>query len=436
MKLAKDSIITLSARLLTVVFNLFILMVTTRILGSEGRGVYALVVLVVTVLRNVSGLGIEFGNVFFMGKKRIPEDRLVSNSFCFSVVLGLFTIFIFFVLIQFFNLSIVQDIPRDLLIISISILPFFLFSVFASYIFLGRKNIFIYNLLQVAHPGVFCIELIYVMLFHTLYINNIFYFWASAHILTGFIAVSFFMGKAPIRFRFFTSEAKRTVAYGLKGYISSLINFLNYRFDFFMINRFLTLTQVGYYSIAVVMAEVLLHVPYTAGTVILSKVSNVSESEANIISPKMSRHVFFLLLLTTFVYSLSATIVFPILFSDQFNAALKPFYLLLPGIIALGSSKVILNDLAGRGMIIINMYVTGITFILQIGLNLLLIPSMGISGASVASSITYILSTCILVILFIRIAKTDIRTLFIINKEDLKVYGDLWKIVYYRIRKL
>ena len=117
MKLAKDSIITLSTRLLIVVFNLFILMVTTRILGSEGRGIYAMVILVVTVLRNFSGLGIEIGNVYFMGKNRIPAEKLAANSLCFSLGLGFVTIFVFFILTDFFDTSIVDGFHEAIAVI-------------------------------------------------------------------------------------------------------------------------------------------------------------------------------------------------------------------------------------------------------------------------------------------------------------------------------
>ena len=75
---------------------------------------------------------------------------------------------------------------------------------------------------------------------------------------------------------------------------------------------------------------------------------------------------------------------------------------LLPGVVLLGAGKVLTNDIAGRGYPHYNSIVAGLTLVITVALDLLLIPRMGILGAALASSAAYS-STFLLSMMFYRI---------------------------------
>ena len=69
--------------------------------------------------------------------------------------------------------------------------------------------------------------------------------------------------------------------------------------------------------------------------------------------------------------------------------ALVPLWLLLPGIVFMAAAKVISSYLSGIGKPIYTTYIAGGAVIVTVALDLLLIPPYGISGAAIASTITY-----------------------------------------------
>ena len=69
--------------------------------------------------------------------------------------------------------------------------------------------------------------------------------------------------------------------------------------------------------------------------------------------------------------------------------ALHPLWLLLPGIVSLTAVRVIASYLSGIGKPIYSTYTAAGAVILTVGLDLVLIPRYGISGAAAASSIVY-----------------------------------------------
>jgi len=413
-------------------FALVVLVVTTRVLGSEGRGIYSMVVLVVTVLKMASGLGIDVGNIYFAGRDRIELHRLVSNSMVFSVGLGSIAIVLFLVLLKCNLLGFLGNVPQNLLIVSIWALPFYLVSTFIRSLFLGKNYVLNYNLIVLAHPAIFSIVLVILLYFMRMDLSYVFCSSVTIHAVIGIGSVLVFRNYSLIQFRFFPDTARKTASYGLKAYLANIIQFLNYRFDFFLVNRFLDLKQVGYYSISVAMAEFLLHIPYAVGTVLFPKVSNSTAEEANRYTPIVYRHVFFLIIVSSVIFSLLAKTLFPFLFSEKFNVALTPFFLLLPGVVTLGMSRVIANDLAGRGKPIYNAYIAGITLVLNTALNIFLIPRWGIQGAAIASSITYSLSSIVLTVIFVNITRTSLKDLFLIRKSDLHFYRNFWNVVVHR----
>jgi O-antigen/teichoic acid export membrane protein len=79
-----------------------------------------------------------------------------------------------------------------------------------------------------------------------------------------------------------------------------------------------------------------------------------------------------------------------IVYSPEFASAYGPMLVLLPGVVLLGSGKILTNEIAGRGYPQYNSIASGVSLVLTIGLDLLLIPRLGVLGAAVASSVAYV----------------------------------------------
>jgi len=76
------------------------------------------------------------------------------------------------------------------------------------------------------------------------------------------------------------------------------------------------------------------------------------------------------------------------LYGSAFQPATAAFVWLLPGIVLLSVSSLLMNYLASIGMPPIVMYSSGIAAIANVALNLKLIPSLGIQGASISMTVS------------------------------------------------
>ena len=92
-------------------------------------------------------------------------------------------------------------------------------------------------------------------------------------------------------------------------------------------------------------------------------------------------------------------------FSSAFLGAYIPLLVLLPGVVLLGSCKVLANDIGGRGFPHYNSINSGLSFVATVIFDLLLIPKMGVVGAALASTLSYILGFVLAVIFYISVAR-------------------------------
>ena len=228
-----------------------------------------------------------------------------------------------------------------------------------------------------------------------------------------------------ITFSFNQRLLKDSTKYGLKAYFGNLTQFLNYRLDMLLVAAFLTPASVGFYSIAVGIAERLWMLPGAIATVLFPRISSLKDEEANNLTPRIVRHTFLVIFVIALILALIAAPLIKILFGSVFLPSVMPLIILLPGIIALGGCKILTADLAGRGKPQFGTYAAFVSLAVNIPLNLWLIPKWGISGAALASSVAYITATLIVIAAFVKISNTSWMVIFLFKKYDLQDYKNL-----------
>ena len=83
----------------------------------------------------------------------------------------------------------------------------------------------------------------------------------------------------------------------------------------------------------------------------------------------------------------ASPVLIRILFGAAFDAASVPLLLLMPGIVAASSTRVIGSYLFSQGRVISNTYATFIALGVTLALDLVFIPTLKVEGARIASSI-------------------------------------------------
>lgn len=424
-KFLKNSAITLVTEILVLVSGFATMVIIARMLGPEGKGLYSLIILIPGTIVVFSGFGIESANVYFTGNKKYKAGEAAFNSLAISIVFGvLLAIFFGFILgPDFFKRYVsLGAAPSFYILSAILLIPFLLFLGFFRNIIRGEERMKEYNisrsldnLLQLA------LLIILAFVFHLRLAAAVYSFIFSI-IFSAIFAFYFVYRKNEFIFSFNPRLIKDFFIYGIKVYLANIVSFLSYRFDIFLVAFFLDPLSVGLYSISVAIAERMLIMPGTLATVLFPRISACCDDEANRLTPKVSRHTVFFMIIASLAAFFIAKPFIAIFFGENFAPAVEPLLFLLPGIIAFGIGGVLAADLSGRGRPEFAIYSASTCLVSNIVLNIFLIPRFGINGAAISSSIAYWLDTLIIIFAFLKISKRPLSEFLIIKKEDLKDY--------------
>lgn len=394
---------TFTVQILSLLLSTLNAAVVARLLGTSGKGILALTVLAPNVLALFLSGGISLANVYYTGQRRFDIATLSANAVAFTLMATLLGVALSTVL-YFSGLlaTILPGVPPGLLALSLLGLPFNLLSSYFTGILQGMqliRQINLVSLLQRASMVAFSLIMVAGLQWGltgavlAVLVASI----VALALLTGMLA----RRGAAFRPRWNKLVMKTTLKFGLRGYVGNVLQFFNYRLDLFLVNFFLGPSSVGIYTVAVAMAEMLWYLPNAVGFVIFPKAANTPAAAMNRFTPR----VFRLTLALTTAGAVGLAIIgkpfIEIVYSPAFASAYGPMLALLPGVVLLGGGKVLTNEIAGRGYPQYNSIASGASLVLTIGLDLLLIPSLGVMGAAIASSVAYV-AIFILALVFYR----------------------------------
>ncbi len=418
----KDSLGVFSTRILLILVGIVGGIIIARMLGPTNKGILAIVVLVPTILVSIGHLGIGQASLYFIGKKKFDFQSILSNALALSIILGILLIVLSLSVILLLRNSIFLGVNFLFIALALFTIPFLLFIKFTDFILMGRQMILKRNLLHITNGIMGFIGIVLFVLVLRLGIKG-----ALISTLVGLLVGTLYglynikqIARVKLHFNF--ALFKDSVSYGIKPYLALIVLSLNYKFDIFLIKYFLTDTDVGYYSLAVSIAEKLWFLPSAIGIVTFSRIATLDVSEANKLTPRVCRNALLISFLTAILLLATARLFIPILYGKAFVPSINPFMVLLPGVIAMTIHKVLHSDLVGRGRPEISVYVFSGALILNILLNLYLIPRIGIIGAALSSAISYSSGALTLAFIFSRISAVALHKILIPRWEDLRNY--------------
>ncbi|TYL38950.1 polysaccharide biosynthesis protein [Natronococcus pandeyae] len=185
---------------------------------------------------------------------------------------------------------------------------------------------------------------------------------------------------------------------GIVGYLGSTIVFflfLNslYHVDVILLQYWTTDETVGYYKGALSIAEFLWLAPTAVQLVLLQRISNLwASGDLEAIqrqAGRATRYVFLFTALLAVGVAALATEFVPLYLGSAFEPSITPLLLLLPGVLGFAVARPTLAINQGRRSLRPLLVATGGCSLVNLALNLALIPAYGMAGAAVATSIGY-----------------------------------------------
>lgn len=227
-----------------------------------------------------------------------------------------------------------------------------------------------------------------------------------------------------------------TVLFGIRGQAGTLASFFSYRLDVFVVNYFLDASQVGLYSLGVIISEALWQLPAIVAMALFPRTARTVGAAADNFTCMILRQVSLITIAAALLIALASPIAIPLIFGARFAPSIAVVWWILPGTVALSLGKVVAADLTGRGLVNHLPVSAVIGLILTLVLDFLLIPRLGIQGAAAASSVAYLGSGVYLLAVIHRTLKTSWKSLLLPSFAELQGYGRFWMLFRARFRPL
>ncbi|MEW5906995.1 MAG: oligosaccharide flippase family protein [Elusimicrobiota bacterium] len=399
---------------------------TARGLGPDGRGLYAIALLFPSFLSSMLPLGLNFANLYLVNREGAPPGRLAFNTIAYSASSGL----LFTLGLVMFSASLSASFAggegRGLIALAAAaLIPSMLFEN-VYYLLLGRRDIKGMTAMNLARAAA------YAALLGGMFIFPGFTPGKAVMAYLGGLGAGLILGFARLKKNGFLSDFRpsRThfgaaLGYGIRQHPSSVLQFLTYRTDLFIVGAFLPASEAGLYAAAVVIAELLWQLPAAAAQVLFPKVAASSEKESGEFTPQVVRHVLLISGVSAAGLFLAAGYAVTLLYGTEFSGAALPLRILLPGAVLMGLSKMLGSDIAARGRPGTVSMASAASFITAAWFGIALTPLFGLPGAALATSAAYAVNSAVMTLSFLRISGKKAADIFVFKKEDLSVYRGL-----------
>jgi O-antigen/teichoic acid export membrane protein len=411
------------SKILVIVFGLCYNIIIARFLGPELNGTIATLLVYPTLFMTIGSLGIRQSTAYFVGKGVFDEEsikRAVVQLWYLSSILSIFSSFL---LIKYFSNS---GESFWLVCLAIFPIPFALFNTYNSGLHLGKNEIKKFNQVNWLPPF---FKLVAAIIFIIGLSYSIYGALAAAAIAPLVMSIIMlvrnnFISGFSLVFDF--KVFKSLLSLGLTYAFALLIINLNYKIDVIFLDKLSSSYETGIYSKGVSLIEYLWQIPMLLSTIVFARsASSKNNDDFSLKVIQLLRVSFIFVGILSVVLAVCSEIIIELLYGASFRPSSTVLVYLLPGVVLLTIFKVLNMDMAGRGKPWISLYAMFPALIVNVALNFFLIPSMGASGAAIASTISYSVSAILFIMIYANTVGISIKQIVSFKTSDFNFMGKI-----------
>jgi O-antigen/teichoic acid export membrane protein len=425
--LVRSATFTLASRLFVFGLSLVAGVILARTLGPYGRGIYALALVAPSALTLVANLGISQALTYHLARKTYRVEQLIGQAIALAVILGGVAALLLVAIMAVAGKWILPGVALNLVLIAAASIPLALFFYFSLSFEQGLEKFIGFNALYLVNAAALVLLLIPLFLSR----GNVTFAvtaWSLSWIPTAAVGLFLFSRAGRLNIRLDLQVAKPLLRFGIVGYLGFMTNYLNFRLDTFLVNIFANPTQVGFYAVAVGLAEIIWYVSSAAATVLAPRVASADAATSEITTGRVSRVVFATSLLGALALAVVAPLLIRILFGSVFSPSVAAVWLLLPGIVTLSVSRVLASYLLGRNRLKVDFFASLAGLAMTLVLDLTLIPRYGFAGAAIASSVAYTTTMLVNMAWVVRNSHLTVRSLLVPTWADMRSLLQYWPV--------
>jgi O-antigen/teichoic acid export membrane protein len=402
---------TIWTKIFSAILALGILIITTQYLGADGRGLVSLIYSSIGIIGIFAGFVGGPAVIYLAAKEKMQYLLLPIYSWIlFVAIIGSALAWILQIVPVFYIPFIaVLAITSSIYVVNL-------------YIIVGHQKVRTNNVIYMLQ---WAINLATLVLFFSVLNQANVEFVAIALLISNIFGLAFTfheMRKISGTVQFDWSEEvkviKSLVSLSFFAQAAAVMYYLYNRLGIFLLNIFAALFAVGIYSVGVNISDFIILASQSIALVEYSRISNSTDREyARNITIRLSKFGFLITLGITLLLLLLPDWVFTLVFGRDFASVHGVLLTMAPGIVVFGAGIIIFNYFAGIGRNRVNAGAAVVGLIVNVLFCYLLIPLYGSMGAGIASSISFIVMSSVLIIVFLDETNTRFKELFIRSSD-------------------
>jgi O-antigen/teichoic acid export membrane protein len=222
---------------------------------------------------------------------------------------------------------------------------------------------------------------------------------------------------------------KSLLNFGSNIAVGNLIERVNLRADYFMVQYLCNPNDLAIYGIAVSASEVMNFVASSITNVIFKRIAASEEKESVRFTSKIFRITATGSVIAAILAVLAFHILIPILYGTRYRSAIEPFEILVFGVAFYGLWTILAmyftNQLSRPRLPI---YLDIVSILVNVSICFFLIPKVGIVGAAIGSAVSYMVECLLAIFLFRMYTKASVLDLLWMNRED-------WNMMFGMVRR-
>ncbi len=359
-------------------------MLAARLLGPGGRGELAIVTLWPIALATLGNLGINQAVAFFTAQQPERRNAVFTASLVVAVAQGALLMAFGYLLLPFLLREHAPEVlqwARGFLLF----IPLIFLSGYPLNLLQGAMHLDAYNLSRIFTAAWYALVLVALFLLRRPEVGAIVTWQLAGYAASAVLNLWLAHRLLHARWHWDVSVFRPILSYGAKTQLGGITYYLNQRLDQLVMSVWLTPEALGYYVVAVALANPLTIIPSAIGIVTLPAAAREAGTAAHAVIRRSLRTVLLLGTAGAAALFLLAPYLLPLFFGEAFRPAIDACRVLVVAMIPLGLSLVLYESLRGLNHPLAPAFAEGIGIVATIALLALLLPRYGILGAAFAS---------------------------------------------------
>lgn len=398
--------------------NFLIVILTAKHLGAAARGEISLVILSVSIVALFQAIVGGPSLTYYSATNSLKKLLMIATSW--SLIIGVLVSF----LLGIFNL-IAWDLVGVLLLISLTQGVVLIYQS----ILIGRQKIVLYNMLEFIRSA-FLLLIISVILLglNVKTISVVYYAYVIANACTLLVGTYFVIKLPKLASEWSTLKLfKKLFRFGFQVQLNNISQMFNYRFVYFVIEKWKGLEVLGVFSVAISIAETVWIVSKSIATyqtsILVNTKDAIRQRTSTVSFSKMS--LFFTAIAVLILLVLPESL-FIWLFGEEFIQIKEINYFFSPAILFLAFFSILNHYFYSTDRNVINIYGALVGNVITLVVSIYLIENYSLIGAALTYSISFFGMLLYLYFKFLAVSGAAIRD-FLPQMDDVKKFKKLFK---------